>query len=58
MMIVGAFSNNPMRFNAPQRAIAGISRRMLTLTLRGLERDGLVRERLAHGWRRTERRSA
>jgi DNA-binding HxlR family transcriptional regulator len=32
----------PMRFNEIRRTIAGISQRMLTLTLRGLERDGLV----------------
>ncbi|ELP99837.1 hypothetical protein A979_13540 [Pseudomonas syringae BRIP34876] len=31
-----------MRFNALQRTAAGVSHRMLTLTLRGLERDGLV----------------
>ena len=32
----------PMRFNEIRRAIGGISQRMLTLTLRSLERDGLV----------------
>ncbi len=31
-----------MRFNELKREIGGISQRMLTLTLRGLERDGLV----------------
>lgn len=31
-----------MRFNALKRAIEGISQRMLTVTLRSLERDGLV----------------
>jgi DNA-binding HxlR family transcriptional regulator len=35
-------SRGPMRFNEVRRAIDGISQRMLTLTLRGLERDGLV----------------
>jgi len=34
--------HGPMRFNEIRRAIGGISQRMLTLTLRGLERDGLV----------------
>jgi DNA-binding HxlR family transcriptional regulator len=32
----------PVRFNEIRRSIHGISQRMLTLTLRGLERDGLV----------------
>ena len=32
----------PKRFNEIKRLIGGISQRMLTLTLRGLERDGLV----------------
>ena len=33
----------PQRFAALQRQIGGISQKMLTQTLRGLERDGLVR---------------
>lgn len=33
----------PTRFNALRRSIEGISQRMLTVTLRSLERDGLVR---------------
>ncbi len=32
----------PMRFNELRRALGSISQRMLTLTLRALERDGLV----------------
>jgi DNA-binding HxlR family transcriptional regulator len=43
VMVVGCLSRGPMRFNAIQRTIPGLSHRMLTLTLRGLERDGLVR---------------
>ncbi|HEY8381354.1 MAG TPA: helix-turn-helix domain-containing protein [Microvirga sp.] len=43
IMAVGALSHGPMRFNALMRRIGGVSHRMLTLTLRGLERDGLVR---------------
>ncbi|GFM84799.1 HxlR family transcriptional regulator [Pseudomonas cichorii] len=42
VMVVGILSDGPMRFNALQRTVAGVSHRMLTLTLRGLERDGLV----------------
>jgi DNA-binding HxlR family transcriptional regulator len=43
IMVVGALSKGPMRFNALQRLIGGVSHRMLTLTLRGLEHDGLVK---------------
>ncbi len=32
----------PTRFNALQRALSGITQRMLTLQLRALENDGLV----------------
>jgi DNA-binding HxlR family transcriptional regulator len=35
-------SSGPKRFNELRRLVGGISQRMLTLTLRGLERDGLV----------------
>lgn len=42
IMIVGVLSKGPIRFNALQRAIPGLSHKMLTVTLRGLERDGLV----------------
>ena len=35
-------SRGPVRFNEIRRSIDGISQRMLTLTLRALERDGLV----------------
>jgi len=42
VFVVGLLAGGPMRFNAIRRAVNGISQRMLTLTLRGLERDGLV----------------
>ncbi|WP_241801874.1 winged helix-turn-helix transcriptional regulator [Pseudomonas corrugata] len=42
VMIIGALSTGPQRFNELRRLIGGVSQRMLTLTLRGLERDGLV----------------
>ncbi|SCF09464.1 transcriptional regulator, HxlR family [Micromonospora matsumotoense] len=35
-------SHGPARFTELERAVPGISRRMLTLTLRSLERDGLI----------------
>ena len=43
VMVVGMLSRNgTMRFNELKRTIDGVSQRMLTLTLRNLERDGLV----------------
>ena len=42
VMVVGQLSDGPVRFNTLKREIGGISQRMLTLTLRNLERDGLV----------------
>ena len=42
VQIVGSLGDGAMRFSELRRAIEGISQRMLTLTLRGLERDGLV----------------
>ncbi len=41
--VVMSLAGGALRFNALRRAIPGISQRMLTRTLRGLERDGLVR---------------
>jgi DNA-binding HxlR family transcriptional regulator len=35
-------AHGPVRFTHLERSIKGISRRMLTLTLRNLERDGLL----------------
>ncbi|MCU7370030.1 helix-turn-helix domain-containing protein [Paucibacter sp. O1-1] len=43
VMVVGALAQETLRFNAIMRAVEGISHRMLTLTLRSLERDGLVK---------------
>jgi DNA-binding HxlR family transcriptional regulator len=43
MLIVGALSDGDARFSELSRRIEGISQKMLTQTLRGLERDGLVR---------------
>ena len=42
ILVVGELGNGPRRFNEIRRALGSISQRMLTLTLRGLERDGLV----------------
>ncbi|MDX6807647.1 helix-turn-helix domain-containing protein [Terrihabitans sp. PJ23] len=43
VLIVMLLSTGPRRFSELKRAIGGISQRMLTLSLRGLERDGLVK---------------
>ena len=42
VLIVMLLGDGPRRFNDLKRTIGSISQRMLTLTLRGLERDGLV----------------
>ena len=42
VLVVELLRDGPLRFNELRRRIDGISQRMLTLTLRGLERDGLV----------------
>lgn len=42
VLIVMLLGEGPRRFNELKRMIGGVSQRMLTLTLRGLERDGLV----------------
>src|ERR1700675_1961104 len=43
VLIVVLLGDGPKRFNEIKRMVGGISQRMLTFTLRGLERDGLVR---------------
>ncbi len=42
VLVIMLLAGGPRRFNEIKRGIGGISQRMLTLTLRGLERDGLV----------------
>lgn len=42
LLVIGMLQPGPQRFTELLRSIPGISRRMLTLTLRQLERDGLV----------------
>jgi DNA-binding HxlR family transcriptional regulator len=42
VLVVSMLGDGPKRFNEIRRALGSISQRMLTLTLRGLERDGLV----------------
>src|ERR1700719_4397591 len=42
VFVIMLLGGGPRRFNEIKRKVGGISQRMLTLTLRGLERDGLV----------------
>ncbi|KIC17559.1 winged helix-turn-helix transcriptional regulator [Leisingera sp. ANG-Vp] len=42
VLLVIELAKGPCRFNALRRVIEGISQRMLAVTLRNLERDGLV----------------
>lgn len=42
VLVVELLGGGPKRFNELRRALGSISQRMLTLTLRALERDGLV----------------
>lgn len=42
VLVLALLGDGPRRYSQLQRAIDGISQRMLTLTLRSLERDGLV----------------
>lgn len=42
LLVIGLLHDGPRRFTEIQRSVDGISHRMLTQTLRSLERDGLV----------------
>ena len=42
VLVVSSLEAGPMRFSELSRHIEGISQKMLTQTLRGLERDGLA----------------
>lgn len=46
-LILGALCPAPLRFNALKRALNGITQTALTKTLRRLERNGIVKRRVA-----------
>ena len=41
-LVIEALSNGPLRFTRLRQAIGGVTPRVLTATLRGLEQDGLL----------------
>ncbi|MGO4714956.1 winged helix-turn-helix transcriptional regulator [Bradyrhizobium sp. 2TAF24] len=45
VLLLGLLMEGPRRFNELRRAIGGISQKMLSQTLKSLERDGLVHRR-------------
>ncbi|MEE1610120.1 winged helix-turn-helix transcriptional regulator [Microvirga sp. CF3016] len=45
VLILGLLADGPMRFNQLRRQIEGLSQKMLSQTLKGLERDGLISRR-------------
>ncbi|MFB7290629.1 winged helix-turn-helix transcriptional regulator [Actinacidiphila glaucinigra] len=47
VLIIGTLSDGPVRYSDLAQAIPGISQRMLTLTLKQLQRSGLI-DRTAH----------
>ena len=49
VLVVMLLRERPHRFNELKRAVGGVSQRMLTLTLRGLERDGMVERTVGAG---------
>lgn len=46
VLTILVLSEGPKRYNQMRREIESISQRMLTVTLRGLERDGMVSRRV------------
>jgi DNA-binding HxlR family transcriptional regulator len=46
VLIISRLANGTMRFAELRRAVDGISQKMLTVTLRDLERDGLASRKL------------
>ncbi len=42
VLVLGLLCNGPIRFNRLRREIDGLTQKMLSQTLKGLERDGLI----------------
>lgn len=45
VLVLGLLADGPVRFNRLRRSIDGLSQKMLSQTLKSLERDGLVHRR-------------
>jgi DNA-binding HxlR family transcriptional regulator len=46
MLVILALEPGTLRFSALRRVVQGVTQKMLTQTLRGLERDGMVRRQV------------
>ena len=46
LVVANLASGKPLRYNQLRREVKGISQRMLTLTLKGLEQDGIISRKL------------
>lgn len=45
VLVLGLLAEGPLRFNELRRRVEGVSQKMLSQTLKSLERDGLVTRR-------------
>ena len=45
VLVLGLLASGPVRFNQLRRSIEGVSQKMLSQTLKSLERDGLVKRK-------------
>ncbi|HEY3889554.1 MAG TPA: helix-turn-helix domain-containing protein [Caulobacteraceae bacterium] len=46
VLVMAALWKQPLRFNELRRAVGGVSQKMLSQTVKGLERDGLISRRV------------
>jgi DNA-binding HxlR family transcriptional regulator len=46
VLVIGQLADGTLRFNELKRRVSGITQKMLTQTLKGLERDGMVHRKI------------